>query len=136
MSPRQIEILQHALGCDQYGQSARRRGGVFHRDYDPYSRNHFCAGTADEPDCRALVEMGFMKQHKTTEWLPYFNCSVTPAGIEAMRNESQAPPKISRAKMRYEEYLRADGCLGETFRDYLRTIQTPWYKDMKAGKTA
>jgi len=136
MTPRQLEIIQHALGCDQYGQSARRRGEVFHRDYDPYSRNHFCAGPADEPDCRALVEMGFMQQHKTTEWLPYFNCSVTPAGIKAMRDESPAPPKRTRSQLRFEEYASFSDACDCSFREFLRISKTDWYKDMKAGKYA
>jgi hypothetical protein len=28
MTPRQLEIIQHALGADRYRQSARRRGEV------------------------------------------------------------------------------------------------------------
>ncbi len=38
MTPRQLEILQHALGVDKYGQG------------DMY-RNHFCAGGDDEAVC-------------------------------------------------------------------------------------
>jgi hypothetical protein len=26
-----------------------------------------------------------MKQHRETAWMPYFNCSATDAGINAMR---------------------------------------------------
>ena len=43
----QLQILQHSLGLDKYGQ-----GPVF--------RNHFCAGGSDEETCRSLVEMGYM----------------------------------------------------------------------------
>ena len=136
MTPRQLEILQHALGCDRHGQSSRRRGEVFHPDYDPYSRNHFCAGAGDEPDCRALVEMGFMQQHRTTETLPYFNCSVTKAGIKAMRDASPAPPKKTRSQLRMEEYRNFSDAFDCTFREFLRIIKTDWYKDMKAGRCA
>jgi hypothetical protein len=129
MTPRQLEILQHALGCDKYGCNDHPKVRI---PNPPYYRNHFCAGAGDEPDCRALVELGLMKQHETTTWLPYFNCSVTPAGIQAMKDASPAPPKLTRAQMRYREYLEADGCLGETFRDYLRNIQTDWYKRARA----
>ena len=45
-----------------------------------------------------------------------------------MKKASPTPPKLTRAQMRYREYLESDGCLGETFRDYLRNIQTDWYK--------
>lgn len=110
MTPHQLQILQHALGCDQYGKTA-------HPDYFPYHRNHFCAGVGDEPDCRALVELGYMQQHRTTETLPYFNCSVTKAGIKAMRDESPAPPKLTRSQIRYREFLHAD--CGMTFKEWI-----------------
>ena len=110
MTPRQLEIIQHALGCDQYGRSPK--------GCTPYYRNQYCAGGDDEAVCRALVELGFMQQHKTTEWLPYFNCSVTPAGIKAMRDESQAPPKLTRSQKRYRDYLNAD--LDISFREYMK----------------
>ena len=134
MTPRQLEILQHTLGCDQYGQSARRRGEIAHRDYDPYSRNHFCAGVADEPDCRALVDMGFMQEHARTKWLPYFNCSATPEGIKAMREASPAPPKKTRSQLRYEEYRRYSNAFDCTFREFLRISKTDWYKEMKEAR--
>jgi len=35
MTTRQLEILQHTLGVDQYGQTPK--------GYTPYTRNHFCA---------------------------------------------------------------------------------------------
>ena len=60
-----------------------------------------------------------MQQHKTTQWLPYFNCSVTEAGIKAMREESPAPPKLSRSQIRYREFLDAD--CGMTFKEWMAT---------------
>ena len=123
MTPRQLEILQHALGVDQYGRTPK--------GFTPFTRNHFCAGPKDEPDCRALIALGFMAQHKTTDVFPYFNCSLTVEGQDAMKKTSPKPPKLTRAQMRYREYLESDGCLGETFRDYLRNIQTDWYKQAK-----
>jgi hypothetical protein len=109
MTPRQLEILQHTLGADRYGRRQR------------YSdRNYFCAGPADEPDCRELIALGFMKQHKTTEWLPYFNCSATDAGIKAMREGSPAPPKLTRGQQRYRRFLDADcdRSFGEWLKDH------------------
>ena len=105
MTPRQLEILQHALGLDQYGQGEE-------------NRNHFCAGFGDEPDCRALVGMGLMRRHPTTQWLPYYNCSVTEAGIQAVRDESPPPPKLTRAQQRYRQYLRED--LDMSFFEWLK----------------
>ena len=117
MTARQLEIIQHALGCDQYGKTACRSVPA-HPDHFPYHRNHFCAGASDESDCRTLVELGFMVQHETTGWLPYFNCSVTPAGIKAMRDESAAPPKLTRSQRNYRDFLDAD--TGMTFAEWLR----------------
>lgn len=123
LTERQLEILQHTLGVDQYGRTPK--------GFTPFTRNYFCAGPRDEPDCRALVAMGFMQQHRATKCFPYFNCSVTPAGIALMKAASPKPPCLTRSQQRYLEFLDSDGCLGETFRDYLRTIQTQWYKDLK-----
>ena len=101
----QLQILQHSLGVDEHGQG---------RMY----RNHFCAGGNDETICRELVEMGYMRQHRTTEMLPYFNCSVTDAGKAAMLRESPAPPKLSRSQQRYRKFLDQDSDL--SFREWLR----------------
>jgi hypothetical protein len=92
MTQRQLEILQHSLGVDEYG-----RGEMY--------RNHFCAGGSDENICRELIALGYMQQHRTTEMLPYFNCSVTDAGKQAVRLESPKPPKLSRGKERYRRWL-------------------------------
>jgi hypothetical protein len=100
MSKEQLQILQHALGVDEHGRTPR--------GFTPYTRNHFCAGDADEATCRELVALGYMVQHPTTKWLPYFNCSVTLAGIKAMHNESPRPPKLSPGQKRYREFLNAD----------------------------
>jgi len=95
MNAKQLEILQHALGVDQFGQ-----GKMY--------RNHFCAGGSDEDICRELVALGFMTQHATTEWLPYFNCSVSETGKRAMIEASPKPRKLTSAQRRYREFLNAD----------------------------
>lgn len=77
MTARQLEIIQHALGADKYGK--RPRG----------SRNFFCAGKSDEADCRELVRIGLMQEHRRTEVYPYYNCSVTGDGINAMLRERE-----------------------------------------------
>lgn len=110
MTSKQLEILQHALGLDKYGQGEM-------------CRNHFCAGVRDEDVCRSLIEFGYMKQHPTTELFPYFNCSVTEAGKAAVLRESPKPPKLSRSQRRYREYLRADS--GLSFREWLKLAVTP-----------
>ena len=112
MTERQLEILQHSLGLDQYGQ-----GQMY--------RNHFCAGGSDEETCRELVALGYMVQHETTKWLPYFNCSVTDAGKEAIKRESPRAPRLSRGQKRYRAFLEAD--TGESFGQ--------WLKDQSAVRT-
>jgi hypothetical protein len=104
-SPLQLAILQHALGLDKYGQ------GTMHR-------NHFCAGGADEDICRELISLGYMQQHPTTAWLPYFNCSVTDAGKKAVRRDSPKPPKLTPGQQRYRAFLRSDCDL--TFIEWLK----------------
>jgi hypothetical protein len=104
LTPRQLEILQHALGVDQYGQG---------RMY----RNHFCSGAGDEPTCRELVEMGYMETF-TRAYLPYYNCTVTEAGKAAMLAQSPKPPKLSRSQLRYREFLEAD--TGASFGEWLK----------------
>lgn len=51
MTDRQLQILQHALGLDQYGQGAMYR-------------NHFVGG---ESECRPLVALGYMTEHRASE---------------------------------------------------------------------
>jgi hypothetical protein len=108
MTPRQLEILQHALGTDKYGRRPRN------------SRNFFCAGFEDEPDCRALVALGYMQEHRKTELYPYYNCSVTGDGINAMLRESSAPPKLTESQKRYQRFLDWSDATGGSFREFLR----------------
>lgn len=113
LTPEQLHILQHALGLDKYGQ-----GEMY--------RNRFCAGVKDEDICRSLVKIGYMRQHATTELYPYYNCSVTDAGKEAVRRESPQPPKFTRGQKRYREFLKADS--GLSFIEWLK-YQAEWRKE-------
>jgi hypothetical protein len=105
LTPRQLEILQHSLGCDQYGRG-------------PMYRNRFCAGGDDEGICRELVALGFMKEHRTTEMYPYYNCSVTDEGKRAVLEQSPKPPKLTRSQRRYQDFQRAD--CGVSFGEWLK----------------
>ena len=108
LTPRQLEILQHALGVDQYG-----RGEQY--------RNHFCAGGSDEPVCRELVGLGYMTTF-TRSYLPYYNCTVTDTGKKVMMEQSPKPPKLTRSKQRYQAYLKADGNM--RFGEWLKRQRT------------
>jgi hypothetical protein len=106
VTPGQLQILQHSLGLDEYGQ-----GEMY--------RNHFCAGADDDPICRELVEMGYMRVfHPNKSPLPYYNCQVTEAGKVAARAESPKPPKLTRSQRRYRQFLDED--CGHSFGEWLK----------------
>ena len=107
LTTEQLQILQHALGLDQYGQ-----GKMY--------RNHFCAGGDDEPVCRSLVELGYMETFERA-YLPYYNCTVTRAGKQAVLRESPPPPKLTRSQRRYLAFLKAD--TGRSFGEWLREVR-------------
>ena len=109
MTPRQLEILQHALGVDKYGQTPK--------GYVPYTRNYFSAGARDAEICAGLVALGYMTHHQTSDIYSGFNCSVTETGKKAMHAESPKPPKLSRSKLRYRAWLDAD--CGMTFKEWI-----------------
>ena len=104
MTPRLLEILQHALGWDKYSQGHS-------------TRNHFCAGWDDVPDCAELVAIGYMRTFQRS-WLPYFNCMVTPAGREAAIRHAPKPPKLTRSQKRYQRFLNHDS--GLSFGEWLK----------------
>lgn len=102
---RQLEILQHALGVDQYG-----RGQQY--------RNHYCAGGEDVADCAELVALGYMRSFQGGAMLPYYNCIVTDEGRAAMLRESPAPPKLTRSQKRYRKWISEDS--GLKFGEWLK----------------
>lgn len=103
---RHLEILQHALGVDQYG-----RGQQY--------RNHYCAGGEDVADCAELVALGYMRSFQR-EYLPYFNCTVTDEGKAAMLRESSVAPKLTRSQRRYRYWLDVADAYGYTFGEWLK----------------
>jgi hypothetical protein len=111
VTPRQLEILQHALGVDEHGQ-----GKMY--------RNHFCADGADETTCRQLVALGYMRTWRGADergqvpGFPYYNCSVTEEGKYAVIRESPPPPKLTRSQRRYREFLKAD--TGYSFGEWMK----------------
>lgn len=105
---RELEILQHSLGLDEYGQG------------DAY-RNHYCAGPGHHSfdACRSLTDRGLMTDHGTSPLYGGDHCfTVTAAGREYVRQNSPEPPKLTAGQRRYRDYLAADGDL--TFGEWLR----------------
>jgi hypothetical protein len=108
LSDKQLEILQHALGLDQYG-----RGSEY--------RNRFVTGpgSADFDRCRELVGRGFMEDHGTHALYGGSHLfAVTDTGRRYVRGQSPRPPKLTVGQRRYQRYLDAD--CGLSFGEWLR----------------
>lgn len=109
MSARTLEILQHALGTDEYGN-----GGY---------RNHYVTD-ASGPDCdacAALVGEGLMSQSPLKGDLIGGGILfyVTEAGRRYVRERSPKPPKLTRSQRRYRDFLSDDS--GRSFGEWLRS---------------
>lgn len=107
-----LEILQHSLGCDEFG-----RGTM--------CRNHFVTGSTgrDGQLCLQLVAMGFMRDCGSRGELTGGDnlFVVTDAGKAAMLRDSPAPPpakEMTRSQRRYDDFLRSD--CGLSFREWLK----------------
>jgi len=98
MTPKQLHILQHSLGLDQYGQGS-------------FYRNHFVTGPGsdDYDDCKELARNGLMVMATVTMMSggdhAFF---VTDEGKKAVSDESLKPPKLTKAQKRYRSWLEAD----------------------------
>ena len=109
-----LDILQHALGRDQYGKS--RRDG---EDY----RNHYCAGEGCDSlvTCREAVALGLMTEHAAREISggdPIF--VVTGKGKAYIAEHSPAPPKLTRGQERYRRWLSISDVRDISFGDWLK----------------
>lgn len=105
MKPLHLEILQHALGVDQYG-----RGSQY--------RNHYVGGAED---CRSLVALGYMIERPASELTggdPLFH--VTEEGKHAVTMHSPPPPKLTRSQRRYRYWLDVGDACGLTFGEWLK----------------
>ena len=109
-----LDILQHALGRDEFGQ--RRRAAT--EDY----RNHFCTseGGSDWELCEEAVRAGLMTKHPPSaisggDWI----FVVTPNGKAHVDYASPKPPKVSRSQARYRAWLDAD--CGMKFGEWIRS---------------
>jgi hypothetical protein len=113
MTPKKLQILQHALGADQYGRRPRD------------SRNHFVTDPEcdDGQFCESLVALGLMASHgpqgELTGGMTLYR--VTDDGINAMVKESPSPPKLTRSARRYQEWFDSGAAdCGVSFGDYLK----------------
>lgn len=108
LTPSQLHILQHSLGCDQYG---RGTNGWPHEDegdgHFGFYRNHYVCDPTH--NLIALVAAGFMRDHPPSELSGGMHCyTVTREGLIAMRQQSPRPPVLTRSQQRYRDYLRSE----------------------------
>ena len=122
MTPELIHILQHSLGCDQYGQTDYRGhdegDGCWH-----YSRNRFVTDPAGQDGirCQELGSMGFMADHGPQSIAGGMHCyTVTAAGRDAMIQQSPKKPKVSLGRRRYRAFRDlCEVCPDLTFHEFL-----------------
>lgn len=101
MDAKQLHILQHSLGLDEYGR------GTFYR-------NRFVTGVGskDHADCMALYEQGFMTRVANVEMFGGDDIfTVTEAGKLAAVENSPSPPKLTRSQQNYQDWLNYDSDL-------------------------
>ncbi|CAG9169807.1 hypothetical protein [Cupriavidus pinatubonensis] len=117
----QLALLHHTLGVNP-----ERR--------EPY-RNHFVAGRGhhDMPDLEALEVAGLMERGHVPGFLSDSSIVfyTTESGrAYALENLPAAPPPKKRT--RYEAYLDADGCAGDSFAEFLCGDRLPKFESRQA----
>jgi len=108
MDSKQLHILQHSLGLDQYG-----RGSMY--------RNHFVTGegSMDHADCMALVASGLMTVRSGNALSGGDDVfRVTDAGKIAVVERSPSPPRFTRSQQNYQDWLSYDSSL--SFIEYVK----------------
>lgn len=111
MTSKVLHILQHSLGVDEYGRG---------RQY----RNHFVTGPGSDDFgvCQLIASVGLMEDHGPQSMAGGMHCfTVTREGIRCVSKHSPQPPKLSRSKRRYQEFLDADS--GMSFGEWLRLLK-------------
>lgn len=116
-TPYQISLLQHTLGLSE-------------RSREPY-RNHFVAGNGhdDMRDLEALERAGLMERRRTPAFLA--DGDIVFAATDAGRETAIAAlpePEPLRKRTRYEDYLDADGCAGDSFGEFLCGDRLPKFE--------
>jgi len=122
MNPNLLHILQHSLGCDQFGRSTSATPPCDEGDgCFGYYRNRFVTDPdcADGLGCTELVTLGMMHDHGAQSLAAGMHCyTVTQAGVQAMREHSPKPPKLTRSQERYRRYRDVSECF-KNFRAFL-----------------
>ena len=122
LTAEHLHILQHALGLDSYGQPPEDYRGCHDDEFPLCYRNRFVTDPAspDGQACEALITLGLMaKPSRQPSFIGGMtNYFVTQAGYDAVKLHSPRPPRLSRSKQRYRDYLNVADCFAD-FRSYL-----------------
>lgn len=111
MDSRLLQILQHALGADQYGR--------WPKGYDWYYRDYYIGA---DPVCDELVALGLMEKFPGNTATGGDVCyRVTGNGILAMRSASPKAPVLTRSQQRFERFRDWSDATGGTFEEFLRS---------------
>ena len=111
MTPKQLQILQHSLGSDEYGR--------WPKGHDWYYRDYFVGA---DPVCDELVALGFMNRFSGNAATGGDVCyRVTGNGIVAMRQASPKSPVLTRSQQRFDRFRDWSEATGGSFRDFLKT---------------
>jgi hypothetical protein len=115
MTKEKLQIIQHSLGCNEYGECGRE-----YRDEDDgcfvYYRNRYVADP--NPVLAEMVADGLLVDNgsvKVYGGMHYYK--VTKAGMDAMLANA---PRLTRAQKRYRAYLNSDS--GMTFGQWLKAV--------------
>jgi hypothetical protein len=118
-----LSIMRHTIGADQYGRIQ-------------HDRNYFITGEGgkDWLDCVALVSAGYMTSRKGNAITGgddiFF---ATKAGREFVQINSEPMPEPQK-RTRYQEYLDADGCAGDSFTEFLCGRQFPIFESRRTPR--
>lgn len=125
-SARQLEMMQHALGLDQYGQPLDDYKGCSDDEFPRCYRNRYVTYDVSPcgRNCEEMIQAGWMaKPSRQPSFIGGMtNYFVTRAGYEAVKKFSPQPPRLSRAKQRWQDYLATDGVF-PNFRAYLHYLK-------------
>jgi hypothetical protein len=114
----QIELLQHTLGL-----TGKTRG-----NHTPH-RNLFVAGDGhhDMKHLEALEGMGLMERRRSPSFLAAGDVvfAATDTGTAAALAALPEP----KPRTKYEDYLDADGCAGDSFGEFLCGGRLPEYEE-------
>lgn len=123
MTPECLHILQHALGCDDFGETKHRLRDEGDGSFGYYRNRFVCdPGKGDGAFCDELVALGLMVDRGVfaiTGGMHLY--MVTAAGVAAMKRDSPKRPPLSRSAQRYRDFQDED--CGLTFGEWLRNLK-------------